>query len=123
MRKFLGIAIVSASLLAGCRFKGGESFLAATTPNPPGTWQGDPGTSVGIAESTGGLNAKTPYGAGANPNATATLNPGYDQPLKGVGQQPGEYPVRAAAGFGNSNSPANQPMPNDASAISVRTGQ
>jgi len=96
--------------------------MASTTPNPPATWTGDPYTGVGLAESTGGRNTVTPYGAGANPNANAPLNPRFDQPAKGVGQQPGENPVQAAPGFGNSNSPGNQPQPQDVSSITVRTG-
>jgi hypothetical protein len=103
--------------------KGEESFLSATTPNQPGSFNGDPYGSVGLAEATGGTKPMTPYGAGSNPNATAPVNPAYDQPAKGTGQQPGEFPVRAAAGFGNSNAPANQPLPSDVSNPTVRTGQ
>jgi len=126
MRNWLAIAaVLFAGLMGGCRFKGGESFMSATEPNSPDhpKVSGDPYTYAGIVEASGGTQAKTPYGATAKANVPGKLDASFDQPMKGVGSQPGEFPNAADAGFGLSNGPGQQPQPEDASSLSVRTGQ
>jgi hypothetical protein len=114
------LAVLSSIVLGGCRFKGVESFISATTPNPEGSWSGDPYTGIGYAEASGGTNTKTRYGAGAKQTTSAPLDPVFDQPAKGTGHHPGENPGSAAAGFGLSNGPGMQPSVGDASSTAVR---
>lgn len=120
----LGV-MVAGFVLSGCRFKGVESFLTSTTPQPPigqsnETWKGDEYARGGIAEASGGLNAETNYGKGARANTTAPVVPSYDQPAKGIGGQAPEYPVQAGPGYGHSNGPALQNSPSDAYSQTVR---
>ncbi len=96
-------------LAAGCRFKGGESFISATTPRAYPNGQGDPYSNGGIAGATGGTNVKTHYGEGARKSPTGTLDAKLDQPAKGSGQRPGEQPQEGVAGYGNVNAPIAQP--------------
>jgi hypothetical protein len=116
MRNALRLAFLAAVVasLSGCRFKGYESFSSVTTPMPE-VYQtpkkGDPYGYGGVADATGGLDPKTRYGQGSN-NA-GTVRPGYDQPQKGSGNQPGEYPNVAAPGHAQTNAPAYQPSPSD----------
>lgn len=100
--------------LAGCRFKGAEGFISATTPVEYKVGKGDPYASGGIAGATGGTNVTTNYGKGARNVSTGKLDPKLDQPAKGVGQEPGENPVTAGSGYGNSNAPAHQIDPANA---------
>ena len=110
---------------SGCtvRFKGIESFNAATTPvkyssqlpdSDPGKWHGDPGSFGGIANGSGGVQPKTHYGEGSDPNSQEPVNPLIDQPAKGVGQQPGEFHQDSGTGYGQSNAPVAQPSPSSA---------
>ena len=108
------LAGVSSILVAGCRFKGKESFLSATTPVEYRNGVGDPYASGGIAGATGGLNVKTHYGEGARNAPTGKLDAKLDQPAKGSGQRPGEQPQMGAGGYGLSNAPVSQPAPGDA---------
>lgn len=107
----LGLLVLP--MLVGCyRVKGFASFESATTPIPPkGTWAGDPYANGGIADATGGVKTATNYGKGAKTGSSATANPGYDQPTKGSGLQPGENNGQAKPGFGTSNAPALQQDP------------
>ncbi len=119
MRTALRLALFAAvaASLGGCRFKGLESFEAATTPGT-GTQRGtlnDPYGNGGIADASGGQNAATRYGAGAQ--AGGTPRPGYDQPQKGTGQLRGEYPNVAAPGHAQTNAPSFQPSPSDVGEI------
>jgi hypothetical protein len=92
--------------LAGCyRAKSWDSFISATTPNPPGQWKGDPYASAGIADSTGGLNTKNPYSQGAKTRTTAPLDAAFNRPNYGTGQRPGEIPGTG----GGPNGPVAQP--------------
>ena len=107
------LAAVAASV-AGCRFKGYESFSSSTTPRPESfdyPKPGDPYGDNGVGDATGGLKSGTRYGLGARANGD--VRPGYDQPAKGSGQQAGEYPNVARAGHAQSNAPAFQPSPSD----------
>ncbi len=120
------LAILAAALvvLGGCRFKGGESFTSATTPNEPavaGQTNSDKYGSGGLADATGGLKPKTHYTEGERAGTTDKLDPVLNQPANGSGQQPGENGVGAAPGFGNNNSPASQPKPSDVNNVSART--
>ena len=105
--------------LEGCRYKGGESFLSATTVQEHVAVKGDPYTRGGIADATGGVNPSTNYGKGADPKSPNKVS-SYDQPAKGVGQQPGEAMVEAAAGHGKSNAPAFQSDASSSSSTSTR---
>ena len=114
MRTLVRLALLAAvaASVVGCRFKGYESFEAATSPMEyKYPKKGDPYGNGGIADASGGLNPKTRYGLGAQENGP--ILPGYDQPQKGTGQQPGEYPNVAAAGHAQTNAPAFQPSPSD----------
>src|SRR4051794_8983996 len=119
--RWLNLLVVAAVgvVASGCtvRFKGVESFNAATTPvkytsqlrdDTPGKWHGDPGGFGGIANGSGGKQPHTSYGAGSDPNSTEPVNPLIDQPAKGVGQQPGEFHQDSGTGYGQSNSPVAQ---------------
>ena len=112
------IAIVGLGV-SGCRFKGVESFLSATTPQEHVPVKGDPYARGGIADATGGVNPATNYGKGSDPNSKSKVS-SYDQPAKGAGQQPGEPTVDAAPGYGKSNAPALQPAPGSSSSTSTR---
>ena len=129
--KIVGLALLTASL-TGCnlvRFKGVESFNSATTPvmysssDPTREWTGDPYPWGGTANGSGGQNAATLYGAGSDPKSTEKVDPKFDQPAKGVGQQPGEYHVDAGNGFGNTNAPAAQASPSDVNSLGARNGR
>ncbi len=132
MQKGIGkivIGVFAAMTLGGCRLKGAEGFLAATTPPPQGqghlgtaAWPGDPYAKGGIAEASGGLYPGTNYGKGARITAAA-VNPSFDQPAKGSGSQPGEFTNEAASGFGKSNGPGLQASPSDVNSLSSRHGQ
>lgn len=109
-----------ALVVVGCkpRFQGAEGFVSATTPvdyakerAKPGSWKGDPYAYGGIADSTGGLRAKTNYGAGAREDAPEKIDPRQNQPAKGIGHNSGEFPANADPSYGNSNGPAAQPLP------------
>jgi hypothetical protein len=117
--------VVLGGILAGCHSDGIDSFDAATTPVPrigDAAWKGDKYAYAGAAGASGGTKPDTQYGDTAR-GTRGKLNPSFDQPAKGVGQQPGEYPVEANVGFGHSNAPANQPSPNQANDITTRGGQ
>ena len=132
--KLVGFALLGLAAI-GCRSDGVDSFVSATTPNPPigaAEWKGDHYTSSGVAEASGGTLAKTQYGnvypheegqRGGTRPAAAKLNPSFDQPAKGTGNQPGEYPVESNPGTGHSNAPANQPLPGQVDDTTVRRGQ
>ncbi len=108
---WLASGLVLVSALGGCRYKGWESFTTATEPNSfqaPAV-KGDPYGFGGVAVASGGLKPQTNYGAGSDPNSKGPVNPSFDQPEKGSGQQPGEYPNVAAPGFGQDNGPGMQP--------------
>lgn len=111
--------------LGGCRSRAWESFSSATTPHDQSavTWKGDPYTFGGIGNATGGRDARSSYSQGANPNATAPLDPLYDQPAKGTGLHPGEPTVENRAGFGKTNAPALQPAPGTVGASTVRSAR
>ena len=109
----LGLAVFA---LGGCRYKGWESFMSATTPNHPMVKgprlvQGDAYAFGGIGQATGGLKPATNYGVGSDPNSPAPVNPSFDQPEKGSGQQLGDYPNVAQPGAGQENGPGLQPRP------------
>jgi hypothetical protein len=110
--KLVALFVVCVAL-AGCRNKGWESFVSATETNPVGAAPvpGDPYGFGSVAVANGGLKYKTNYGAGANPTSTAAVNPTIDQPEKGTGQMPGEYPDDTS--YGQSKGPALQPQPGD----------
>lgn len=131
MRNGLVRILVLSSLVvvAGCspRFKGVEAFKTSSTPvdyqanrEKPDAWQGDPYANGGSANASGGLNTVTNYGAGARSDAPERLNPKYDQPQKGSGQNPGEYTNQGAPGFGVTNAPALQPQPESVNGPSAR---
>ncbi len=132
MRKGFGkvaIGLLAVMMLGGCRFKGAEAFLAATTPMPDGKghlgtadWSGDEYALGGIADATGGLQPGTNYGKGAMATS-APVNAAFDQPAKGSGSQPGEYTNEASSGFGKSNGPGMQPAPSNVNSLSSRHGQ
>jgi hypothetical protein len=122
--------LILAGALGGCRFKGGESFLAVTTPMPEhkghlGTadWKGDPYAAGGIAEASGGTVILKTYGKGARSNVPGKLDTSFDQPAKGSGQQPGEFTNEARGGFGKSNAPGLQASPSDVNSLPARSGQ
>lgn len=130
--KLLGLSGL-AMVLSGCgvvRFKGVESFHSATTPvqytsklpDEQKAWKGDKYGFGGVANGSGGLKAQTSYGAGSNPDSTEPVDPHYDQPAKGTGQQPGEFNGQPAGGYGQTNSPLNQPAASDAHSLSARSG-
>jgi hypothetical protein len=125
----VAIGLCAVMTLGGCRFKGGESFMSATTPMPEGkghlgtaAWKGDPYTNGGIGEANGGLKPGTNYGKDSRVT-NAPVNPAFDQPAKGSGSQPGEYTNAAASGFGRSNGPGLQASPSDVNSLSSRRGQ
>lgn len=117
----LCLALMLAVPLCGCRYKGWESFTSATNvqpglgspANPNRLVPGDPYAFGGIGPANGGLKPATNYGLGSNPNSTATVNPKFDQPEYGSGQQPGELPNEAVPGARQTNAPAMQPLPGD----------
>ncbi|MDR3691405.1 MAG: hypothetical protein P4L46_18645 [Fimbriimonas sp.] len=119
MRRYLVFVPTLAGLLfvAGCRFKGVESFEKSTTPvnyakqDAEYGVKGDPYMSGGIAYASAAHQTKTRYGQGANVQSTSPVDPKLDRPAKGSGQQPGEEGGDAAPGYGHSNAPANQPAP------------
>jgi len=132
--KYLGFLILATSM-SGCnlvRFKGVESFNSATThvkytsslpKGTPGKWEGDPYSFGGVANGSGGQNAKTAYGTGADPNSTDKVDSNMDQPAKGVGQQPGEFHVDGGNGYGITNAPVAQPSPSDVNSLGARNGK
>ncbi len=117
------LALAVGSMTTGCRFKGIESFKSATTPVEYKDGIGDPYASGGIASATGGTNTVTQYGKGALAQGRGKLDPSFDQPAKGTGQHAGEAPVQSRQGFGNSNAPANQTVPQDVQNPSARSGK
>jgi hypothetical protein len=104
--RFRSLLLLGALLVmaAGCRFKSWESFQAATTPNPPGEWKGDPYAAGGPASATGGTKTETTY----NPSAKrlGTTDDNYDSPAKGSGTIPGEPTVSNRNAQGNNNGAA-----------------
>lgn len=128
MRNALRFTLFAAVIVsvAGCRFKGYESFSKATSDRAEESKAIDFGESAksaerrewgkysggGIAMANGGLNAQTRYGLGAQKDGK--VMPGFDQPAKGTGQQPGEYPNAASDGHAQTNAPAFQPAPGSA---------
>lgn len=102
----LGVAV------SGCRFKGAESFNTSVSPYGEPAQKGDDYTYGGIADANGGQKVRASYSKGAPAfDANGKVDPSYDQPAKGTGQHPGEYPNTARAGYGNVNAPAFQPLP------------
>jgi hypothetical protein len=98
------IAVLVAIVASGCRFKGIESFVTATTPHPKkDKYEGDKYSDGGLADSTGGVKVYSSHSSGAKKGAEAKMNTAYDTPAKGTGQQPGENP-----GKGGSNGPVMQ---------------
>lgn len=102
----------------GCkpRWQGAEGFVSATTPvnyaaerAKADSWKGDPYAFGGTALANGGLKTQTQYGRGAKGDDGTPLNLNQIDPIKGTGQNSGEYPVYADPSHGNSNAPANQP--------------
>lgn len=116
MRTAVRLALFATVALSavGCRFKGYEGFVEATTPRPDlyeYPKHSDPYGDGGVADATGGLDPRVQYGKGAQDKGT--VMPGYDQPAKGSGQMPGEYPNVAQSGHVQSNAPSFQPSPSD----------
>ena len=126
MRKLAFAAVLAGCFLGGCRWKGAESFLTATTPQEPiggkGQWSGDPYAKSSVAEASGGTITTSNYGKGARTGTNAPLVPSYDQPAKGSGQQPGEFTVEAGPGYGKVNGPAMQASPSEAASLSTKGG-
>lgn len=125
--KLIGLISLGVSL-TGCYHPVGiDSFTSATTPVPPlgqsDQWKGDPGAAAGVAEASGGTMPATPYGNTARTYATGKIDPSFDQPAMGTGKEPGEYPVEARAGFGNSNAPGNQASPSEANNPTAQGGR
>ncbi len=93
--------------------------MSATTPNPPAPRNpsrlvsGDAYAFGGVGAANGGLKPQTNYGVGSDPHSPSHVNASFDQPAKGSGQQPGEYPNVAAPGAGQENGPALQPKPDE----------
>jgi hypothetical protein len=117
---FLKLAPLAILLFTGCRWQGAEGFVSATTTvnyaaerEKPDAWKGDPYAFGGVADASGGLKTQTQYGAGAPKDDTAPLNVRMAQPMKGTGQNAGEYPVHGDPSYGNSNAPVAQPTPSD----------
>ncbi len=98
-------------LLAGCRFKGVESFETATTPQVYTKVAGDKYANGGVAYATAGNNVTTRYSVGADPNSTGKVDTKLDRPAYGAGQEPGELGGEAAPGHAQSNAPSNQGTP------------
>ena len=97
----LGLGLV----LGGCRSKGVESFISATTPHEEKPrYMGDSGSNGGV----GGANSGTKLGYETGGRAKGTVSK-YDDPAKGSGSQPGENP-----GAGGLNGPVMQHKTNDA---------
>jgi hypothetical protein len=130
MRQFIRLLplLLIAPAVTGCRYKGWESFYSATTsqakreaeyPTLNGKIRGNPAGFGSLAGANGGLLTKTNYGAGADANSSASVNPAFDQPEKGSGQQAGEYPNEAAAGYAQDNGPALQPQPDAVGDVSA----
>jgi hypothetical protein len=117
----LGLLVLIAIPLSGCRYKGWESFTSATNlqpglgqpTNPSRVVPGDPYAFGGIGAANGGLKPTTNYGLGADRNSPAPVNPKFDQPEMGSGQQPGELSNKAVPGARETNAPAMQPQPGD----------
>jgi hypothetical protein len=110
--------VCGVAMLAGCRFKGIESFETATTPVKFEKAQGDKYSNGGIAYASAGSHVATRYGIGSDPNSPAKVDSKLDRPAKGSGQEAGEEGGEAGAGYGKSNSPVNQPKPSVDSANS-----
>lgn len=107
--KLLPIAVLALSL-GGCRSKAYESFIQATTPNPPlGNSYGDPYLEGGIAAADGGTRPGVRYGMGSDPAGRPEV--GYDTPAKGSGLQPGEEPPSGRPWWATSNAPIGQAGP------------
>lgn len=117
MRSIVRLAALAllAVAMTGCRFKGYESFTAATSPNTAPAQRGDVYGNGGTADASGGLTEDVQYGRGAS--AAGTVKPSYDQPQKGSGNLPGEYPNVASSGHAQTNAPAFQPSPSDVNAL------
>lgn len=115
MRPAFRLALLAVVVsMVGCRFKGYEAFVGATTPRPDLEQYPKKGETFGdngLADSSGGLSPQTRYGVGANPDGKPL--PGYDQPQKGSGQERNEYPNVASAGHAQTNAPSFQPTPSD----------
>jgi len=111
-------SLIGIAFLAGCRFKGVESFEKSTTPVNYAQQKvefgvkGDPYANGGIAYASAGSHVHTRYGLGADPDSASKVDSKLDRPAKGSGQQPGEEGGDAAPGYGKSNAPANQPASN-----------
>lgn len=117
MKRLFALGLLCLSF-AGCRFKGPESFVQATTPNPPTNWAGDAYSWGGIADATGGLQDQVQYGTGARKGAG--VFPSYDDPAKGTGLQPGEIPGENVPWWAGQNAPAWQPRPGEIDANNTR---
>jgi hypothetical protein len=88
--------------LVGCRPRGIESFVSATTPQRnTGEYKGDEYSSGGIADANGGRIVRT--AKGAKTGAAAKMNTAQDTPAKGSGQRAGENP-----GLSSLNGPLGQ---------------
>jgi len=111
---------------SGCsmRFQGGEAFSSALTPvdyaaerQKPGAWKGDPYAFGGSADASGGTKPQTSYGAGARPDSSEPFDVRMNNPAKGTGRNPGEFPTYADPSYGNSNAPFAQPRPSAAGPV------
>ena len=123
MKRLLPIGLLALAVV-GCtpRFKGGESFVSSTVPNEASAgWKGDAYSDGGYANPSGGLKPGTRYGAGANPEGQPL--PGYDQPAKGSGLQPGEVPPSNAPWWAQQNAPVWQTAPGNENAKGTRVPQ
>lgn len=118
MKSLLPLLAVSGIMLTGCRVKGVESFLQATTPHDYKEWRGDPYANGGTATASGGLNPQTNYGLGASPNGKPEVS--YDAPAKGSGLQPGEEPASGRPWWATQNAPAWQDGPSSVGANGTR---
>lgn len=86
------------------RLRGADSFRASQTPLPPNAGPyGDDFSYGGLANSSGGLRARTRYSAGATDQGRPL--PAYDVPAKGTGLQPGEVPPPNAPWWAQQNAP------------------
>jgi hypothetical protein len=98
------LVLVVGATLVGCRPRGIESFVSATTPQEnTGKYKGDEYSSGGIGDANGGRIITSTRDKGAKKGAGAVMDTVHDAPMKGTGNQPGELPAG-----GVSNGPAMQ---------------
>ncbi len=67
MQLRVGLALLAGAMVlgTGCRFKSGESYMAATVPNSTAPYVMDPYSYGGVSYATGGLRPNMSYGTGA----------------------------------------------------------